>query len=133
MQFPFKPTAVFHKHGGRILEVTGIAHQVEKPRNGYSQDAWWFVGRVEWSDGSGSPDKLHPIDAPMLCADTPEGHAEINAMGDLMMAYLREHGEWRDAKPRGWYAHRPTKRERDAHAQLAVARSIARGVLDAAR
>jgi hypothetical protein len=106
MQLPYKPTNVFHRHGGKITEVTEIRHQTEKPSDGYSRDAWYFMGRVQWDDGSGSDDRLHPIDPPMLCSDTPEGHAEISALGDVMMKYLSGHGEWSKSKPhQGWYAH----------------------------
>jgi hypothetical protein len=106
MKLPYKPTAVYHRHGGKILEVTEIRHQTEKPSGGYSRDAWYFMGRVRW-DGSGTGDKLRPIDMPMLCSDTPEGQDEIRGLSDLMMAYLREHGEWFETNPhKGWYAHR---------------------------
>ena len=109
MQLPYRPTNVFHRHGGKIVEVVEIRIQKEKPSGGYSRDAWYFMGRVKWNDGSGSDDKLCPIDMPMLCTDTPYGHVEINGLSDLMMAYLNEHGEWRKSKPQGWYAHRETK------------------------
>jgi hypothetical protein len=108
MQLPYTPTNVLHRHGGRILEIVGIKHQTDKPRDGYSSDAWYFTGRVKWNDGSGDESKPQPIDAPMLCSDTEQGAAEIRELSDLMMVYLREHGTWCDAKSKheGWYAHR---------------------------
>ena len=109
MELPYKPTNVLHRHGGKITEVTEIRHQIGKPRDGYSTDAWYFMGKVEWRDGSGS-DKLHPIDVPCLCSDTDAGMAEIRDLSALVMDYLREHGEWRESKPEGWYAHRSEKR-----------------------
>jgi len=111
MKLPYKPTNVYHRHGGAILEVTSIRHQTDKPRDGRSRDAWYFMGRVKWRDGSGDESKLHPIDAPMMCADTDEGHAEIRGLSELMMEYLREHGDWcgRGSKHEGWYAHRKAK------------------------
>jgi hypothetical protein len=105
MKLPYKPINVLHRHGGKILELTEIRHQTEKPSGGYSRDAWYFMGRVQWDDGSGTGDKLHPIDMAMLCSDTQEGQQEINGLSDLMMAYLKANGEWRESKPQGWYAH----------------------------
>ena len=109
IQLPFVPTDVLHRHGGRILEITGIKHQVDRPRDGRSMDAWYFVGRVRWGDGSGDESKPSPIDAQMLCTDTEAGKADILALSSLMSDYLAKHGEWRKTKPEGWYAHRKAK------------------------
>ena len=108
MQLPYKPTNVLlHRHGGKILEITEMRHQMDKPSGGYSRDSWYFMGRVQWEDGSGSTDKLSPIDVPMLCAETESGRQEINALCGLMMDYLGKHGEWSDeGKHKGWYANR---------------------------
>jgi hypothetical protein len=106
MQLPYKPTNVLHRHGGKILELTEIRHQTDKPSGGYSRDAWYFMGRVQWGDGKGDTNRLHPIDVPCLCSDTEEGMNEIRAISDLVMDYLHEHGEWCEGKPHeGWYAH----------------------------
>lgn len=78
-----------------------------KPRGGHSQDQWYFVGAVEWFDGSGKGRTDQPIDMPMLCSDTDEGAAEIKELSALMSDYLAEHGDWCEGKPHeGWYAHR---------------------------
>lgn len=111
MQLPYKPKNVMHRNGGKILEVTEIRIQLEKPTEGNSRDCWYFMGRVQWNDGSGQADKLHPIDMYSLCADDQAGQAEITELGAVMMAYLKEHGVWNDKGPhRGWYAHRTEKR-----------------------
>ena len=108
MQLPYAPRAVHHKHGGTILEVVRVDHHKARPRDGLSRDTWHFVGRVQWDDGSGAPNKLYEIAPYMLCADTDEGCAEIGALCDVMNAYLNERGDWLDGKPyEGWYAHRP--------------------------
>jgi hypothetical protein len=102
MNFPFKPKHLLHRHGGRITAIYSMRHQVNKPRDGRSLDGWWYIGDVEWSDGTKSA--MHPIDPPCLCYEDDAGHAEVVQLGDAMMNYLREHGEWRRAKPEGWYA-----------------------------
>lgn len=107
MQLPYTPKNILHRHGGRVLEITGIQHQKDKPRGGYSRDYWEWRGRVRWEDGSGDTSKETHIDPRCLVTDSPEGHAEINELGGLLMDYLREHGEWfDDGKHKGWYAHR---------------------------
>lgn len=132
IQLPYTPTNVLHRHGGRILELTSIKHQADKPSGGYSRDSWYFMGRVQWDDGSGDVSKQRPIDMQRLCSDNAAGGDEIRGLSDLMMEYLREHGEWSEGKPHeGWYAHRVTARDKRAQAGLSVARSAVRGVLDA--
>lgn len=111
IQLPYTPTNVCHRHGGTVLEITGIKHQTDKPRDGRSMDAWYFIGRVSWDDASGDTKTTVPIDVPMLCSDTDAGLAEIHDLTEVMMAYLREHGEWCDSKSKheGWFAHRKAK------------------------
>lgn len=89
-----------------MLEITGIKHQTDRPRDGRSMDAWYFIGRVSWDDASGDVMKPCPIDVPMLCSDTEAGQQEIQDLSAVMMAYLREHGQWCDSKSKheGWYA-----------------------------
>ena len=110
MKLPYKPTSLEHRHGGKILEIVEIKHQADKPRDGHSTDSWYFIGRVQWDDGSGDPTKLSPIDMLCICADSPEGHDEINTLSTLMMDYLNEHGEWCEkGSHKGWYAHRKVR------------------------
>lgn len=107
MKLPYAPLDLHHRHGGVILEIVGIKHQMEKPREGRSCDQWWFTGRVKWRDGSGNTTKLHPLDAQMLCSDTPRGQEEIIRLCALLSDYLAEHGAWYKKGPHeGWYAHR---------------------------
>jgi hypothetical protein len=108
MKLPYKPTNVFHRHGGKIAEVTRIKIQKERPSGGYSRDAWYFIGAVKWSDGSGSCDS-HPIDPQCLCYEDEIGRAEVDALLGVMHSHLLEHGEWRESKPQGWYATRKAK------------------------
>lgn len=123
MKLPYTPANVLHRHGGKVTKITRIKIQMERPSGGHSQDCWYFIGAVEWFDGSGCED--HPIDMRCLCADTPEGMEEIRGLSDLMMAYLADHGEWCDGKPHeGWYAHRPAKKSgpvRDSTGRLMAA------------
>lgn len=110
MQLPYKPQSLFHSFGGRILEITKIVVQTERPSGGHSRDFWYFIGKIEWNDGSGKPDTLHPIDMYLLCCDDDTGRAEVRALSDLMMAHLNEHGVWNDKGPhQGWYANRSAK------------------------
>lgn len=112
MKLPYTPANILHRHGGRVLEITGIGHKIDRPQMGYSRDYWFYLGRVAWDDGSGDQKKIRQIEPFSLCASSPEGFAEINAVSDLMMEYLGEHGEWCDSKSKheGWYAHNRKER-----------------------
>ncbi len=113
MQFPFKPQHTFHKHGGKIILITGIGHEVERPQDGYSKDYWFYTGRMKWDDTGRVDVSDHRIYAHDLCADDKAGHDEINMISEAMMAYLNEHGEWYDSKPhQGWYANVRTERQK---------------------
>ena len=103
--FPFKPQHAACRLG-KIVEITGIAHTIDRPQMGYSRDYWYYLGQVEWSDTgkTSEPNRhIYPYD---LWADTPEGFSEINDLSETMMGYLHEHGEWRKTKPEGWYANK---------------------------
>lgn len=109
MKLPYAPKKVFHKHGGRVLEITAIGHALDKARDGHSRDYWHYFGRVKWNDGTGGQRQLE-IAPWALCADCPEGQAEINELSALMNEYLAANGTWSDKGPhRGWYAHRKKK------------------------
>ena len=107
MQFPYEPKTVDHCHGGKIVKVYGPAHKIDRPRGGYSRDYWFLDCDVLWVN-TGKTCR-HEVEPFKLCAE--EGHAnpEIRELCDAMAAYLQEHGEWRESKPQGWYAHRKAK------------------------
>ena len=110
MELPYKPKSVFHRMGGKVVEITSIGHRTEKPEDGRSRDYWFFTGSVLWDDAEAQRDHTM-IEMGSVCADTPEGHAEINGLADLMMEYLNTHGVWCDKGPHeGWYAHREKRR-----------------------
>ena len=105
MQFPFEPKAVEHKHGGKIVRITGIGHGTEKPRDGMSRDYWHFYGDVRFAD-AGKVSAGLEIAPWALCQDSEEGRAEIVLLMAAMNEYLAEHGQWCDSKSKheGWYA-----------------------------
>ena len=108
MKLPYTPKAVFNKMGGQIVELTGIKHVLDRPQYGHSRDYWVWLGKVRWDDGKVS---TGTIDCGALCAETKEGHDEINDLSGLMVEYLNKHGQWCDSKSghEGWYAHRKAK------------------------
>jgi hypothetical protein len=110
MELSIELKETFHKHGGRIYKITAIGHTVYPPKEGYSQDVWFYRGQVEWDD---APGKIydHVIYPYHLCTNegSKVGWDEINKISELMMEYLNEHGTWnRNKPPNGWYA---TKRK----------------------
>lgn len=81
-----------HKHGGKITAITKVGHRLS---NGVEE--WFYIGDVDWSDGSKSPGAtIYPW---ALSQDSPESVAEINQVSELMMDYLRSRGTWLE-KPR---------------------------------
>ncbi|MEO6588959.1 MAG: hypothetical protein ABIP06_06495 [Pyrinomonadaceae bacterium] len=108
MQFPYIPKRIFVR-GGKLVEITGISHTLDRPQDGYSRDYWYYLGRTQWSDNGKTDEKprhVYPYD---LCYDEDaevESKAEINALSKAMMDYLRKHGTWCDGKSKheGWYA-----------------------------
>lgn len=112
MQLPVDLKRTAHKHGGRIIRITSIAHEVNKPNDGLSRDTWWFVGDVDWDDGTRS-DGLEIAPWAVCCYD--DDRSEVLALSELMANYLAERGEWcdRESKHEGWYANdRPKSRRR---------------------
>jgi hypothetical protein len=107
MQFPYEPKTVDHAHGGKIVKVYGTAHKIDKPSGGYSRDYWFFDCDVLWND-SGKVCR-HEVEPFKLCAEDGGKNPEIRALSEAMDAHLRTHGEWREAKPQGWCAHRKVK------------------------
>lgn len=106
MKLPTTLTKTFHKHGGRIVSIENIGHAIDKPADGRSRDTWFFVGDVEWDDGTKSQSaEIAPY---CLAADD---QSEVHELLALMNDYLAANGEWFDSgKHQGWYAHRGAAR-----------------------
>lgn len=84
---------VTHKHGGKIVDVYSVGHETHK---GVAD--WFFLGKVEWSDGTVSEGaRIAPW---ALCADqkNADAQSEINALLEAMNSYLRKHGAWHEPK-----------------------------------
>lgn len=106
LTLPAELKHTMHKHGGRIVRVEKIAHELAPPEEGRSRDVWHFVGDVEWRDGTKS--KGLEIAPWALCYD--DDRTEVDALLELLSAYLLEHGKWCHGPKsghEGWYAHRP--------------------------
>jgi hypothetical protein len=86
--WPWKPKHLLSRIGGRIETIKGIGH---------SHNDWWVVCDVSYPDGgSNKALQLHPG---QLCYDgespeAKEGHAEVCRLGEIVMAYLHEFGDW---------------------------------------
>jgi hypothetical protein len=113
MNFPRETLFTLHKHGGKILRITGISHGIDRPAAGMSRDTWHFLGDVQWFDGS----KSEGIEiAPWaLCYDNDneaQSRPEVDRLLVAMNEYLAANGEWcgSETKHQGWYAHRPAKK-----------------------
>jgi hypothetical protein len=104
IKLPYTPTHLIHRHGGTILEVLSIGHRVATPAGGRSRDAWFYVCRISWDDGSGDTSREWEVPPICVCYLGDEGHAEVCALNELLGAYLLEHGKWNEASPQGWYA-----------------------------
>jgi hypothetical protein len=80
-----------HRHGGRITELSAIAHDTEQRRA-----FWFFIGDVEWPDGKVS--KAVEISPICLCRDSDNKPAdeELNVVLAAMNDYLGRNGEWKD-------------------------------------
>ena len=105
---------VSHKNGGRITRVDRIEHECAKPQEGRSQDVWYFVGDVEWHDGSKSKGLQIPPYA--VCYSDDAGKASVDAIMAFLNDYLFINGDWCDhtTKHEGWYATARTQVRRRA-------------------
>lgn len=109
LTFPYTPTApLFHRFGGRILEVVGIGRTLGRMVEGRSGDSWHYLARVQWDDGSGDPREVMEVEPFKVCADSDAGIDECNALARTLTDYLNERGEWL-SDGRGWRAHRTAK------------------------
>lgn len=92
-----------HRHGGTITDLFAIRHGLTRR----GQAEWFFIGRVEWSDGSTSERvEIYPI---CVCRDdeNPEANAESDAVFAKLTEYLNARGEW-VARGSGWAPRTPT-------------------------
>ena len=113
MDFPVTLKNTFHKHGGRIISVSGIAHEANPPKQGYSRDTWWYIGDVDWNDGTKS-DNLE-IAPWAVCYLDENQREEVLALSEALSDYLSHNGTWcgHESKHQGWYANeRPKVRRR---------------------
>jgi len=78
---------LMHRNGGTITALTHVAHGT------YGGVAsWFFIGNVEWQDGSKSENReIYPNH---ICGE-PE---EVNPLMAKLNQYLEDAGTWHDAK-----------------------------------
>lgn len=128
MEFPYTPKHLIHNSGSKILEVLKLTHEQYPPSEGYSQDIWCAVCRVEWSDTKKISEAS--IQFGRLGYEGDEGRAEYGELSKAMSDYLMENGAWNhehDDLPRGWTAHRLSKGLREkAYPEREAARKAIR-------
>jgi hypothetical protein len=82
---------LLHKHSGKITAITAIGHETYK---GVADR--FFIGSVEWRDGSSSKDiHIAPI---ALCGSNDEDKPAIDSLMKQLTEYLNEAGDWHDMK-----------------------------------
>ena len=107
---PFRPEHLTTRFGGKVVEVTGCGHTVERPEAGYSRDDWYMTTLVKYEDGPDSGVRnLHPSQILYEGDHDGPGHAEVCELSRAMTEYLAMHGSFRDSSPRGWNATRPSR------------------------
>lgn len=82
-----------HKHGGKILSLDAIRHETYKGRA-----SWEFIGRVEWHDGSVSPEASIP--PTVICCEDAPNNFELTVALAALNGYLVAHGDWTERN--GW-------------------------------
>lgn len=81
------PLAIEHRHGGAITALKSIEHETYK---GIAE--WFFIGSVDWTDGSRSENaRIYPH---MLCGEP----AILEPFLAQLNHYLQTAGEWHDRK-----------------------------------
>jgi len=82
-----------HKHGGKIVSVTAIAHETYR-----RVASWHYIGDVEWSDGSKSESTC--IAPWAVCFDQKDDNAqrEYGLLSEKLARYLETYGKWHDLK-----------------------------------
>ncbi len=87
-----KPKHLFHKMGGRIVEIHGVGHRtLEKV------PYWFFLCDVKWDDTGKTREGIEVL-PDRLCADQsiPEATAELDEAMKALNEHLRTHGKWLD-------------------------------------
>lgn len=82
-----------HKHGGIIRNIHYIGHEIVK---GVAD--WYFVGDVDWDDGTKSNKLQIAPWAVCRIEDTVDAVTECNAVFERMSEYLTKKGNWHDTK-----------------------------------
>lgn len=88
----FEPKALLHRHGGRVTSLLRIEHVTLKP----NRPTWFFVGTVDWSDGSGDRATEVEISPTVLAVGSDEGNAEYDHVLKALETYLSRNGKWQD-------------------------------------
>lgn len=101
---------LMHRNGGRITEVSAIAHSTHK-----GVAYWFFIGNVDWRDGSKSIDAEISPSCLVRDEDDDIGRREVDDLLRQMNAYLATVGEWHDQKIKkglaySWTPHKPSGR-----------------------
>jgi len=97
-----------HANGGTIKEIFCVGHETYK---GVAD--WFYMGSVEWSDGTKSANAT--IAPWALCCDqeNPLAKAELNTVTAILKRYLDNAGTWHEPKQKNamrysWTPHKPT-------------------------
>lgn len=77
--------------GGKITNLKAVGHETFK---GVAD--WFFVGDVEYFDGSKGENRQIPPFA--LCYESDADKPALDAAMQRLNDYLRRNGEWHDAK-----------------------------------
>jgi hypothetical protein len=85
-----------HKHGGRITDISEVGHDTYK---GVAE--WFYVGTVEWSDGSKSMNMRIAPYAVCYDHDVIEARQEYDHVSDVLTEYLGTQGKWHERTTRG--------------------------------
>jgi hypothetical protein len=84
---------MLHKNGGRIIAIHQVGHEVD------AGVPWYFyIGDIEWNDGSKSCDKEIAPHQVCFDHDSEEAHAEYDKVAKALNDYLKQHGKWHDRK-----------------------------------
>lgn len=99
-----KTKALMHRHGGRITQITGIAHEAHADTKDTRPASYYFLADVEWFDGTRSNElKVPPFAIVLDEENMAQAEREYTLVSDNLADYLRVKGEWcDDGKHRHW-------------------------------